>query len=57
MDSVIKKKIPAYKPEFDEMHMDRWVRMFERMGYPSIVVWSLGNEAGDGPIFVRDISG
>ena len=30
MDSVIKKKFPAYKPEFDEMHMDRWVRMFER---------------------------
>ena len=49
-----KENSPAYKPEFDEMHMDRWVRMFERdKNYPSIVVWSLGNEAGDGPIFVE----
>ena len=49
-----KENSPAYKTEFDEMHMDRWVRMFERdKNYPSIVVWSLGNEAGDGPIFVE----
>ena len=25
-----KNDTPAYKPEFDEMHMDRWVRMVER---------------------------
>ena len=49
-----KNDTPAYKPEFDDMHMDRWVRMVERdKNYPSIVVWSLGNEAGDGPIFVE----
>ena len=34
--------------------MDRWVRMVERdKNYPSILIWSLGNEAGDGPIFVE----
>ena len=49
-----KQDTPAFKPEFDDMHMDRWVRMVERdKNYPSIVVWSLGNEAGDGPIFVE----
>ena len=49
-----KNDTPAYKPEFDEMHMDRWVRMVERdKNYPSILIWSLGNEAGDGPIFVE----
>ena len=49
-----KEDTPAFKPEFDDMHMDRWVRMVERdKNYPSIVVWSLGNEAGDGPIFVE----
>ena len=49
-----KNDTPAYKSEFDEMHMDRWVRMVERdKNYPSILIWSLGNEAGDGPIFVE----
>ena len=49
-----KENTPAYKPEFDDMHMDRWVRMVERdKNYASIVVWSLGNEAGDGPVFVE----
>ena len=49
-----KDDTPAYKSEFDDMHMDRWVRMVERdKNYPSIIVWSLGNEAGDGPIFVE----
>ena len=51
---VTENDTPAYKPEFDEMHMDRWVRMVERdKNYPSILIWSLGNEAGDGPIFVE----
>ena len=49
-----KEDTPAFKPEFDEMHMDRWVRMVERdKNHPSIIMWSLGNEAGDGPIFVE----
>ena len=34
--------------------MDRWQRMVERdKNHPSIIMWSLGNEAGDGPIFVK----
>ncbi len=33
-------------------HMDRAIRMLERdKNHPSIVIWSLGNEAGDGPNF------
>ncbi|MDH5609935.1 MAG: DUF4981 domain-containing protein, partial [Cyclobacteriaceae bacterium] len=47
-------KTPANKPEFEAMHMDRWKRMVERdKNHPSIVIWSLGNEAGDGPAFVK----
>ena len=49
-----KNDTPAFKPEFDAMHMDRWRRMVERdKNHPSIIMWSLGNEAGDGPIFVK----
>ena len=49
-----KENTPAFKPEFDSMHMDRWIRMVERdKNHPSIIMWSLGNEAGDGPVFVR----
>ena len=43
---------PAYLPEWKAMHLDRTVRMFERdKNYPSIVTWSLGNEAGNGENF------
>lgn len=39
-------------PAWLEAHMDRTVRMVERdKNYPSIITWSLGNEAGDGPNF------
>ena len=49
-----KEDTPAFKPEFDAMHMDRWIRMVERdKNHPSIIMWSLGNEAGDGPVFVK----
>ena len=49
-----KNDTPAFKTEFDAMHMDRWKRMVERdKNHPSIIMWSLGNEAGDGPIFVK----
>ncbi|ALJ06459.1 hypothetical protein APS56_15540 [Pseudalgibacter alginicilyticus] len=43
---------PGYLPQWKGMHMDRTVRMFERdKNYPSIVTWSLGNEAGNGENF------
>ncbi|WP_417444493.1 glycoside hydrolase family 2 TIM barrel-domain containing protein [Joostella sp.] len=43
---------PAYRSEWKAMHMDRTIRMFERdKNHPSIVTWSLGNEAGNGKNF------
>jgi beta-galactosidase len=47
------KSHPAYLPEWEKAHLDRTIRMFERdKNYPSIVIWSLGNEAGNGENFV-----
>jgi beta-galactosidase len=40
------------KPAWRDAHLDRTVRMVERdKNHPSIVLWSLGNEAGDGVNF------
>jgi beta-galactosidase len=45
-------KTLANKPEWLALHMDRTVRMVERdKNHPSIIIWSLGNEAGDGSNF------
>lgn len=47
-------KTPANKPEFLEPHLDRMRRMVERdKNHPSIIIWSMGNEAGDGPAFIQ----
>ncbi|TRZ42306.1 beta-galactosidase [Robertkochia solimangrovi] len=47
-------KTPANKPEFEPMHLDRVARMVSRdRNHPSVIIWSLGNEAGDGPTFVK----
>ncbi len=41
------------KPLWKQAHLDRAERMLERdKNHPSIIIWSLGNEAGDGPNFV-----
>ncbi len=54
LDKNEKKKAihPAYLPQWKEAHMERTIAMFERdKNYPSIVTWSLGNEAGNGENF------
>jgi beta-galactosidase len=39
-------------PEWKVAHLDRTIRMVERdKNHPSIIIWSLGNEAGDGVNF------
>lgn len=47
-----KTKHPAYLPEWAPAHLDRIKRMFETdKNHPSIIIWSLGNECGNGPVF------
>ncbi|MBN1845345.1 MAG: DUF4981 domain-containing protein [Sedimentisphaerales bacterium] len=39
-------------PEWKQAHLDRTARMVERdKNHPCVIIWSLGNEAGDGPNF------
>lgn len=43
---------PAYLPEWAPAHTDRIVRMVERdKNHASIIIWSMGNECGNGPVF------
>ncbi len=43
---------PAYLPEWYDAHMDRIQRLVERdKNHPSVIIWSLGNECGNGPVF------
>jgi beta-galactosidase len=45
-------KTLANKPAWQDAHLDRVRRMVERdKNHPSIIVWSLGNESGDGLAF------
>ncbi len=45
----------ADKPEWAAAHLDRMKRMVERdKNHPSVIIWSLGNEAGDGHNFLAD---
>ncbi len=42
----------ADDPSWEKIHHDRIFRMFERdKNHPSVIIWSLGNECGDGSIF------
>ena len=47
-----KEKTLAKDPAFADAHLVRAQRMVQRdRNHPSIIVWSLGNEAGNGPNF------
>ncbi|WP_040880371.1 glycoside hydrolase family 2 TIM barrel-domain containing protein [Galbibacter orientalis] len=47
-----KSKHPAYLPEWAPAHLDRIKRMAARdKNHPSIIIWSMGNECGNGPVF------
>ncbi len=47
-----KSKHPAYLPEWAPAHLDRMKRLVERdKNHPSVIIWSLGNECGNGPVF------
>lgn len=47
-----KSKHVAYLPLWAPAHMDREKRMVERdKNHASIIIWSLGNECGNGPVF------
>ena len=42
----------ANKPEWKKAHLDRIMSMVERdKNHPSVIIWSMGNEAGDGTNF------
>jgi beta-galactosidase len=44
----------ADKPEWLAAHLDRMQRMVERdKNHPSVIIWSMGNEAGDGNNFLN----
>lgn len=44
----------GFKPEWELAHLERVERMVQRdRNHPSIVMWSLGNEAGIGPTFEK----
>ncbi|WP_345947971.1 glycoside hydrolase family 2 TIM barrel-domain containing protein [Mucilaginibacter sp. PAMB04274] len=47
-----RSKHPAYLPEWAPAHIDRTIRLVERdKNHPSVIIWSLGNECGNGPVF------
>ncbi|MEH6656619.1 glycoside hydrolase family 2 TIM barrel-domain containing protein [Leeuwenhoekiella marinoflava] len=45
-------KHPAYLEEWAPAHLDRIKRMYEMdKNHSSIILWSMGNECGNGPVF------
>jgi beta-galactosidase len=47
----------AKKPNWELAHTDRMVRMVKRdKNHPSIIIWSMGNEAGNGVNFFKGYS-
>ncbi|MEN8193430.1 MAG: glycoside hydrolase family 2 TIM barrel-domain containing protein [Bacteroidota bacterium] len=46
------KKSLAKNPSWEKAHVDRMIRMVERdKNHPSVIIWSMGNEAGNGTNF------
>ncbi|CAD0007234.1 glycoside hydrolase family 2 TIM barrel-domain containing protein [Flavobacterium chungangense] len=46
------KTNPGYLPEWREAHLDRIYSLVERdKNAPSVILWSLGNESANGPVF------
>ncbi len=46
------EKTLANKPQWKKAHFERYRRMVERdKNHPSVIIWSMGNEAGDGTNF------
>ena len=44
----------AKDPQFEAAHLERIRRAVQRdFNHPSVILWSLGNEAGDGPNFAK----
>lgn len=44
----------ACDPEWTDIHLDRMNRMFQRdKNHPSVIIWSMGNECGDGLNFIE----
>lgn len=44
----------AKKPSWEKAHVDRMVRMVLRdRNHPSVIIWSMGNEAGNGVNFFK----
>ncbi|WP_200974477.1 glycoside hydrolase family 2 TIM barrel-domain containing protein [Echinicola sp. 20G] len=47
-----KDRHPAYREEWAPAHLDRIHRLVERdKNHPSVIIWSMGNECGNGPVF------
>jgi len=48
------RTVPASDPQWTKSCLDRMARMVQRdKNHPSVVIWSLGNEAGQGSNFAR----
>lgn len=44
----------AKRPDFEYAHLERIRRAVQRdFNHPSVIIWSMGNEAGDGPTFKK----
>jgi beta-galactosidase len=51
--SFDKTKHPAYLPEWTAAHGSCYSLVERDKNQPSVILWSLGNECGNGPVFKR----